>query len=62
MRKTTGWLLVVLGVLWAATVIKNAPPSGPDGLGTSSLIGGLMIPILVSLGGLALAGVIKKSK
>lgn len=62
MRKTTGWLLVVFGALWALVVWNQTPPSGPDGLGTSELLGALTVPILVALLGLYFAGVIKKAK
>jgi hypothetical protein len=62
MRKTTGWLLVVFGVLWGAVVLIQAPPSGPDGLGISRLLGAVTLPVLVVLLGLYFAGVIKKAK
>ncbi|ACB74606.1 hypothetical protein [Opitutus terrae] len=62
MRKTTGWLLVVLGVLWVAIVLIQAPPSGPDGLGVSRLLGAITLPVLLALVGLYLAGVIKNAK
>jgi hypothetical protein len=62
MRKTLGWLLVAGGVLWGAVVLMHAPPSGPDGLGTSRLLGAITLPILVVLLGLYFAGVIKKAK
>jgi hypothetical protein len=61
MRKTTGWLLVVFGFAWGAIVIVQAPPSGPDGLGTSQLLGAVTLPVLVLLVGLYYAGIIKKA-
>jgi hypothetical protein len=62
MKKTTGWLIVILGILWAVVVIRQVPPAGPDGLGTSRLIGALTPPVLTALVGLYVAGVIKGSK
>lgn len=62
MRKTTGWLLVVFGVLWGAIVLIQAPPSGADGLGTSRLLGAITLPALIVLLGLYFAGIIKKAK
>ena len=61
MRKTTGWLLVAFGLMWGTVVIHQAPPSGPDGLGISRLLGALTAPLLISLGGLYYAGIIKKA-
>jgi hypothetical protein len=62
MRKTTGWLLVVFGILWGSIVFMQAPPAGADGLGASRLLGALMIPVLITLLGFYFAGVIKKAK
>jgi hypothetical protein len=62
MKKTLGWLIVILAVVWGIKVAKDTPPSGPDGLGYSRLIGGLLLPILLGLVGLTFAGVVKRSK
>jgi len=62
MKRAVGWLLVVLGCLWAVIVFIKAPPAGPDGLGLSQLFGAITIPILVTLLGLYFAGMIKNAK
>jgi hypothetical protein len=62
MKKTTGWLLTILGVLWGAVVIKNSPLTSQDGLASSRLLGAVMVPALFVVGGLYLAGVIKSKK
>ena len=59
MRKTTGWLLVVFGILWGLTVLVADQRKGVD---ISSTLGGVMIPIFVMLGGLYFAGIIKSAK
>ena len=58
-RKTTGWLLVVMAVLWAFAILLQDLKRGAD---ISSMIGGLMVPLLIGLGGLYVAGVIKRLK
>lgn len=62
MRKATGWLLLVFGLLWGLSAIVHFHQGGPDGLGYSRLIGRLMIPALVGILGLYLAGVINNEK
>jgi hypothetical protein len=59
MRKTTGWLLVVFGLLWGTVVLLNALKKGLD---ISSMLGAVTVPILVALLGLYFAGIIKKAK
>ena len=59
MIKTTGWLLVILSVVWAIAAIVQATRSGQ---GASYLLGAVTVPILVGLIGLYLIGIIKKAK
>lgn len=59
MGKTAGWLLVVLGVLWALSVFMA---SQREGAPISYTLGAMTWPILVSVLGLYFAGVIKKAK
>jgi hypothetical protein len=59
MRRTTGWLLVVFGILWATTVLMADLRRGADISGT---LGAVTVPILVALVGLYFAGVIKSAK
>ena len=58
MRKAVGWLLFVFGLLWGLSALLHFHGGGHDGLGYSSLIGRLLIPLLVCILGLYLAGVI----
>jgi hypothetical protein len=59
MRKTTGWLLFVFGILWAVTVLMVNQRQGVD---ISSTLGAVTVPILVALVGLYFAGIIKSAK
>ncbi|MEO7412407.1 MAG: hypothetical protein ABIZ81_03545 [Opitutaceae bacterium] len=59
MRKTTGWLLVLLGILWAITVLFSTQRPSTN---ASETIGAVTVPILVALAGLYFAGVIKSAK
>jgi hypothetical protein len=59
MRKTTGWLLVVFGIVWALTVLSANQRSGVN---ISRTLGAVTMPILVALVGLYFAGVIKNVK
>jgi hypothetical protein len=59
MRKTSGWLLVVFGLFWGATVLVADQRNGTD---ISSTLGGVTVPILVSLVGFYFAGIIKSAK
>jgi len=59
MGKTTGWLLVVFGVLWALTVLIA---NQRNGVNISSTLEAVTVPILVALVGLYFAGVIKSAK
>jgi hypothetical protein len=58
MRKAIGWLLFVFGLLWGLSALLHFHSGSPDGLGYSRLIGRQMIPLLVGILGLYLAGVI----
>jgi len=59
MRKTTGWLLVVFGLLWGVTVLMADQRRGTN---ISSTLGGVTVPILVAIVGLYFAGIIKNAK
>ncbi len=59
MKKTTGWLLVVVGLLWGSAVLLNAQKKGVD---ISSTLGTVTVPILVALLGLYFAGIIRNAK
>lgn len=59
MKKTSGWLLVVLAIAWAVTVIVQATNND---INISSILGAVTVPILVGLVGLYLAGIIKNAK
>jgi hypothetical protein len=62
MRKVTGWLLVVLGALGSTVAILQAPPAGAGGLGYSRLFGALVIPVLLAVAGVHVAGIIRRAK
>ncbi|MEO7414059.1 MAG: hypothetical protein ABIZ81_11965 [Opitutaceae bacterium] len=59
MQTTTGWFVVLLGILWALTVLI---PSRRAVTNASETIGAVTVPILVALAGLYFAGVIKSAK
>jgi len=59
MRRTTGWLLVVFGILWALTVLMTSQRQGTN---ISETLGAVTLPILIAFVGLYFAGVIKSAK
>jgi hypothetical protein len=58
-NKAFGWIIVVVGMIWALVVLISDQKKGTD---ISSTLGGVTVPILVSLVGLYLAGIIKNAK
>jgi hypothetical protein len=62
MKKTVGWLLVVLGALWGVIILIRAHPNASDSFGTGQLIGAVLLPTLVIVVGFYLAGIIQKAK
>lgn len=59
LKKTSGWLLVGLGTLWAFSVLLTSQQRGVD---ISITLGAVTIPILIILLGLYFVGIIKKAK